>query len=649
MAYGGTVELVDGIKPKNNGTWPLVNAHDVYVDDENRLDNALSGIDDKVDEALDNAVRVDKAQDFTDEQKEQALENIGGASINEIIDLKGKLIPRNCGFFNSEIVSGAPNDLYIRDDIVWEQGLWDSTKETDNPNWIKCALIDGNFVLHNNDDAYGYIVGEFDSSGIFIRYRGATTLINTEWFYVPDVSPNKIRLRQRHMIEVNHALLPENATVEIYRPTDTNLNGLEYKSATVIESYGTSLADAAGYGNYITNARASYWTDEPFGGIFINVQYTETYDLQVMFRLDGNDIAYRIINRISKAVYQDWVRTSTQIDICLKYGLITDPTVYEGIFCNVVGKNIISNLAFSQWSDIPFGGCAFNFRYTGNYDMQIIFALDSKNIAYRYVNRTTKEPFNEWQILINNNLKGKKAAIIGDSRSSYQGTVPTGNAYYYPKTSGAILTQLSDMWWKKTLDYFGMTLTVNDSYSGGYVANKDSGDGANILSSDISIGNLGNEVPDIVMIYAGVNDWNGNAVSIGEYDGTGVFPSVNTTFREALAILISKVQNKFPSADIWLCTNPYCCPAGTGSTASSMPVPKAGNNGTSLDKFNTAIIEIGKMFGCGIIDFARCGTNYKNIVSYTGDYDTDNGLHYNTAGHALLANVAIRTLDKYYN
>lgn len=34
MAYNGSVELISGIKPKNGGTFPLVNAPDVQVDDD---------------------------------------------------------------------------------------------------------------------------------------------------------------------------------------------------------------------------------------------------------------------------------------------------------------------------------------------------------------------------------------------------------------------------------------------------------------------------------------------------------------------------------------------------------------------------------------------------------------------------------------
>lgn len=34
MAYNGSIELISGLKPKNNGNFPLVNAPDVQVDDD---------------------------------------------------------------------------------------------------------------------------------------------------------------------------------------------------------------------------------------------------------------------------------------------------------------------------------------------------------------------------------------------------------------------------------------------------------------------------------------------------------------------------------------------------------------------------------------------------------------------------------------
>lgn len=45
MAYQGSVDLISGIRPKNGGAFPLVDAHDVYVDDNTRLDEALDRLD----------------------------------------------------------------------------------------------------------------------------------------------------------------------------------------------------------------------------------------------------------------------------------------------------------------------------------------------------------------------------------------------------------------------------------------------------------------------------------------------------------------------------------------------------------------------------------------------------------------------------
>lgn len=45
MTYNGSVELISGIKPKNGGTFPLVNAQDVQVgEDGTRLPVTLAKI-----------------------------------------------------------------------------------------------------------------------------------------------------------------------------------------------------------------------------------------------------------------------------------------------------------------------------------------------------------------------------------------------------------------------------------------------------------------------------------------------------------------------------------------------------------------------------------------------------------------------------
>ena len=67
MAYQGSVELISGIAPKNNGTFPLVDAKDVRIDDSTRLDACITGINNKIGAAngiasLDSSGKVPSSQ-----------------------------------------------------------------------------------------------------------------------------------------------------------------------------------------------------------------------------------------------------------------------------------------------------------------------------------------------------------------------------------------------------------------------------------------------------------------------------------------------------------------------------------------------------------------------------------------------------------
>lgn len=48
MPYRPAVELQGGLTPKNNRDFPLVNAKDVYVSDEERLDDAIDRLNNKI-------------------------------------------------------------------------------------------------------------------------------------------------------------------------------------------------------------------------------------------------------------------------------------------------------------------------------------------------------------------------------------------------------------------------------------------------------------------------------------------------------------------------------------------------------------------------------------------------------------------------
>lgn len=48
MAYNGTIDVISGFRPKNNGTFPLCEAKDVFVADGKRLDSALDSLQEEI-------------------------------------------------------------------------------------------------------------------------------------------------------------------------------------------------------------------------------------------------------------------------------------------------------------------------------------------------------------------------------------------------------------------------------------------------------------------------------------------------------------------------------------------------------------------------------------------------------------------------
>lgn len=115
-SYNGTIDLISGIRPKNNGTFPLMDAHDVQTqEDGTRLDAELERLDAEVAQKLaapesgtsgqvltKTEVGVEwqdapqeavlyTAQSLSGEQQAQARENIGAADAVTVNELKGEI------------------------------------------------------------------------------------------------------------------------------------------------------------------------------------------------------------------------------------------------------------------------------------------------------------------------------------------------------------------------------------------------------------------------------------------------------------------------------------------------------------------------------------------------------------------------------
>lgn len=220
--------------------------------------------------------------------------------------------------------------------------------------------------------------------------------------------------------------------------------------------------------------------------------------------------------------------------------------------------------------------------------------------------------------------KGKTLSILGDSISTFDGYIPEGNVTYYPHGD---VTAVTDTWWKKLADALGMTINVNNSWSGSMVTgtSASAGNGARAES-------LGTN-PDVIIIWMGINDFN-TEKGLGTYDGKSDIPSTVTTFREAYAVMLNKVLTTYPTAEVWVCTLPQSERNGTEV------FPERNENGVALLDFNIAIEELAKAFGVKVLNHNGCGLTYQNMSVYNPDE-----LHPNKYGHSVIANNDIRQMD----
>ena len=104
-------------------------------------------------------------------------------------------------------------------------------------------------------------------------------------------------------------------------------------------------------------------------------------------------------------------------------------------------------------------------------------------------------------------LTNKKLSILGDSISTYKGVSDDASAnstlvynpYYYREP-----LPVDKTYWRLVMEQFGLSLCVNNSWSGGNLSGKDDPDSgvnrANNLAGDDGT------APDIVIVFMGIND-----------------------------------------------------------------------------------------------------------------------------------------------
>lgn len=300
------------------------------------------------------------------------------------------------------------------------------------------------------------------------------------------------------------------------------------------------------------------------------------------------------------------------------------------------------------------------YRYTGNLFVSSVIAFyDANKVLISYIseenfNGEFTTPSNCVYIRLSNygnntpilysvgyledtrtNFKGKYLTIFGDSRSTFINYIPTGYYSHYPNGD---VTSVQDMWWKKLINKTGMKLCISNAWGGSTITQPvpDMPD-ISCMCNDERIENIGygNIIPDIIIIWASINDYNNYDVPIGNYDGTSDIPVNTTTLTEAYAVMLNKIQVSYPNAKIYVCGETF---VNIGSV-NGIPCKNINNNIT-LKEWNKAIENICDIFGVEFIDLSKCGISHYNLSNYYAD-----GLHPNKNGMQIICDYIYEHLS----
>lgn len=161
-------------------------------------------------------------------------------------------------------------------------------------------------------------------------------------------------------------------------------------------------------------------------------------------------------------------------------------------------------------------------------------------------------------------------SILGDSYSTFEGylTPDTMDIWYFENKQDPRRTDVESVgetWWMQLIKKKNWKLELNNSWSGSTICYTGYGDEDYRLRSFITrVPALGS--PDIILIFGGTNDSWSNA-PVGEYKYADWRRADLYTFRPAMACMLHKIKERYPTADIYFISNDGLKPEITESMA----------------------------------------------------------------------------------
>ena len=299
----------------------------------------------------------------------------------------------------------------------------------------------------------------------------------------------------------------------------------------------------------------------------------------------------------------------------------------------------------------------YDFEFERTYTKQEYDAMLAEEAAYREMVTALKSAY-----------MGKTVSILSDSLSTYHGISndatandTIGNNEVYYGNGSHNIYDYRYTWWGRLLTDTGMSLCVNNSWSGGRIYGTESRQnwGDNMLSrADQLHRNVGTRVdPDVIIVSYGTNDvLNPSAVVFGDLyeilqtnDGrtdrekidawltdvvaqaattSTVTPGVTyTTVEQAYALSLKKIKETYPNAEL------FCATVVQGRLRDSA-------DQTVTDKYDTCIRALAEYFGATVLEVNSVITA-DNCHGYNCD---TNMLHWTSYGHSLVERMIVKIM-----
>ena len=470
-----------------------------------------------------------------------------------------------------------------------------------------------------------------------------------------------------------------------------DVNEYIYASNAPIE-FDNLIANASGK-NCCFYATEDF-TDRPNDkNVFVmNTRYSENYDIQTATELSTGLMYTRLVHRTTHNMNsngRDWLRvydgnifsqvavpyngsinintsnsTVTCSDLRILYGrageYVTVPDAAVSInsanvvyiFVNADSKTLMVCSVTDLSTLIKSRDRQNCYLLAAYYNNQYMFTSSQKELTFLI---DGVDPFEK------NPYRGKTFSIMGDSISTYKNAsnswkMPDENLTYYSNNAGSgYLGGAQYQWWYIALvEKLGMTLLVNNSWSGRTVSTK-LDTNTNLIASGAcnqkEIDKLaeGNVKPDVIFIRVGINDLThgqSEGETIGGYDFT-YEPANSDDFGEAYALMLKRIAETYPTSEVWCitCTNFH----------RDVNFPGVYKKHT-LAEVNSIIRKCAEIYGYGVIDHEKCGINYYNGEKYFNDWNEDDwttvtgdtGTHPNRAGFVLMANKTLKDMGMSY-